>query len=393
MENARQTDCFKMNFFFWKIFGIWPGRASNKYYKYFSIIYLFITLVIYNGILTVNLYHAPSKIDVLIREVLFYFNEIAISAKVITVLYYRKTILEVLDILDSTEFVENNEDAKLIISKDIKKYKKGWRIYAFFLNFSFFSEVFVPVITHIIWNTHLHLPISNYHFLSDEIRNRYFTFWFFYQASCMYGHMMYNVNMDSFVAGLIFFVITSIRTLECNLKDINSDSSRAEDLEGNRDTEILKLKQCLKHYELVLRLSSKVQRIISLPTFVQFGITGAIICVTLCGLLTPSASDIHLFLVTYLIGMTSRIFLPAWLGSRLTYKSQGLVLAAYNSQWITESNTFKRNIIIFMTRANISVTLNALKIFPMTLQTFISILKTAYSLFTLVRYVQNRQEE
>lgn len=254
MPHARQTDCFKINFFFWKIFGIWPGRAFSKYYKYFSVLYLFITLIIYNGILTVNLFHTPSKIDVLIREVLFYFNEIAISAKVVTVLYYRHTILEILDILDCTEFVENNEDAKLIILKDVKKYKNGWKIYAFFLNFSFFSEVFVPVITHIIWNTNLHLPISNYHFLSDEIRERYFTFWFVYQASCMYGHMMYNVNMDSFVAGLIFFVITSVRTLKCNLMNINLNSPKQDsELESNRYLKLLKLKNCLKHYELILR--------------------------------------------------------------------------------------------------------------------------------------------
>ncbi|XP_068626430.1 odorant receptor 2a-like [Battus philenor] len=268
----------------------------------------------------------------------------------------------------------------------------GWKMYAVLCNLSYVFEIIVPLISHIVWGTSLNLPISNYHFLSDEIRDRYFYFWFTYQAFGMYGHMSYNINIDSFIAGLILCIILRVNILKSNLQNLDSKfTSVQKQLPFKKFSEDSKLKQHLRNYDIILRLSSKVQKIISVPAFVQFGVTTAIICVALCGLLTPSASNFHLFLVTYILSMTSRIFVPAWLGAKLTQQSQALVFAAYSSEWIERSENFKQNLRLFMTRACNPIIFYGIKICPVSLTTFTSIMKTAYSLFTLVRHIQNRQ--
>lgn len=87
-----------MNFVFWKMFGLWPGRGESNYYKYYSCFYIFTTLIAYNILLTLNLIYTPRNLDNLLREVIFYFTEIIVTSKVLTILFMRKTIIKSFDI-------------------------------------------------------------------------------------------------------------------------------------------------------------------------------------------------------------------------------------------------------------------------------------------------------
>ncbi|KAI5635726.1 7tm odorant receptor domain-containing protein [Phthorimaea operculella] len=135
-----------------------------------------------------------------------------------------------------------------------------------------------------------------------------------------------------------------------------------------------------------MRYCAKVQEIINLAMFVSFGVAACIICIVLCGLtLLPSSTETLVYMVFYQMVMVSEIFMPAWLGTQLTYKNQELVFAAYNSDWIPRSEKFKRSLRLFVERANMPMVLTGYKMFPIALETFLSIMKFSYSCFTLVR--------
>lgn len=254
MSETRPSSCFEINCFFWKIFGLWPGTSSKTYYRYYSISYLFVTLFLYNILLTANLIYTPWKIELLIREVIFLFTEVAVVAKVLTIILMRKRIILAFDLLDSEFFQGEDDISKKIVEKYIRIYTFGWKMYVILCNFSYASQAIVPIIKYYIFRKNIELPICKYYFLSDESRESYFSLWLIYQVFGIYGHMMYNVNVDSFVAGLILMAVTQMKVINhklTNLKLRSTDSMKPIDVQDN--IQVTNLNKCLRHYDLALK--------------------------------------------------------------------------------------------------------------------------------------------
>ncbi|XP_059048149.1 odorant receptor 46a-like [Achroia grisella] len=388
---APQSDNFKCNKFFWNLFGIWPGKFLHKYYKYFSFFYISINVVIYNILLTINLFYTPKKIEMFIQEVIFYFTEIGVTVKVLMILINRKKIVSIFDLMDCDEFNGEDPDSMCIVKNYNYIYKIGWKTYASICNLAYISVIFIPILVSFIWNAKLELPVCKYYFLADDMKNEYFIYLFIYQSFGMYGHMMYNINVDTFIAGLILIAVSQIKVLQYKLTNLKRNPKL--NCKGQEQLQILELNKYLRHYDIILRYCSGVQDILDVVVFVQFGMASVIICVTMYGLLLLSTKESLAFMVTYFSTMLSQIFIPSFLGTLLSYESENLVFAAYSSEWTSGSEKFKRSLKLFMERAKSPIVLTGLKLFPLSLGTFTSVMKTAYSFLTLVRNVQDRQDE
>ncbi|CAH1639600.1 unnamed protein product [Spodoptera littoralis] len=384
-----QSKMFDNSFRIAKIFGIWPGLKPSRYYKFYSFIYLFATFVCYNLLLTLNLLYTPRKIELLLREVIFYFTEITVATKILTILFMRDKIIQALNFIDCDEFVGDYENKKGILYKTNMGFRLGWRSYLVLSNIAYSSQVIVPIFLDILRETKSELPICKYYFLSDEDRESHFLFWFIYQSFGMYGHMMYNVNIDSIIAGLLLIAIAQLKLLGNNLTNLKLSNEESKLPKDSQDKiQIKRFHKLLRHYEVILNYCDTVQDTLNVTLFFQFGVASIIICVVMCGLLLPSSTETKVFLVMYLFTMTLQIFVPGFLGTQLTYGSEGLVTAAYNSEWIPRSESFKSSLKLFRERAARPVVISGLKMFPLSLITFTSIMKTAYSFFTLIRNVQ-----
>lgn len=254
MTSTRQSDIFKNNLFMWKILGLWSGRKPNKNYKYFSAIYIFTTLVIYNVLLTLNLAFTPREIEYLIREVIFSFTEIAVTSKVFMIIIMRDKILEAFNLMDGKDLDGDDEISQKIIEKTKTGFSSYWKIFATISHVAYSSQVFVPVFLYFIFNTKLDLPICKYYFLTDDIRDRYFIFWFIYQSWGMYGHMMYNVTVDSFIAGLLVTAVIQLKILNVKLSNFKlSHQEKKLNAEIQDKIQLLRLRNCLIRYDMVLK--------------------------------------------------------------------------------------------------------------------------------------------
>ncbi|XP_046977843.1 odorant receptor 49b-like [Vanessa cardui] len=377
----------------WKYLGIWPDGKHKTMYRCYSSAYIFIVLILYNIQQTLSLYYAPRKIELMIKEITFFFNVLAITNCVFMILYRKKTIIKIFKALDSEQFQGTDIVTKNILMKDVAHYKMYWKGLVGLGNFAYTLNSVVPIIANLaITSYQLQLPTFNYYFLSDSIKKEYFGFLYAYEFFSIYGIMMYDVTTDSFINGMLFFSITQMKILNNkfrNLKtEINSKLSRDE----QERIHVTKLKECLRHYDSILTYCSDVQSIINFIMFVKFGLGSLLICVLLCGLLLPQTMESIMFMLFYSMAMVLQIFVPCWLGTQLTYQSQELVFAAYNSDWIPRTEPFKRSVKVFMERAKTPVVIIGFKLFPLSLETFTSIMKTAYSFVTLVRNFQEEAE-
>ncbi|XP_048489387.1 odorant receptor 2a-like isoform X2 [Plutella xylostella] len=134
-----------------------------------------------------------------------------------------------------------------------------------------------------------------------------------------------------------------------------------------------------------------IENIFGTSMFFQFGVGVLSNCITLYAFLLPYFESQLIFLTTYASAMTMEIFLPGYLGTLLNYESAEIGRAVYQCDWIERSDSFKRSMRLLVERSKTPIELTALKIFPLSVTTFIAIMKTAYSSFTLLRVVHNRE--
>ncbi|KAJ8735439.1 hypothetical protein PYW07_007059 [Mythimna separata] len=386
-----QSKMFNKNFTIYKIFGIWSGNHPWKYYKYYSLVYLFVTFVCFNLLLTLNLFYMPRQMELLIGEVIFFFTEITVGTKICTMLFMRNKLIVAIKLIDCDEFVGDYENKEGILCKTNMGYRLTWKVYIVFANVVYAIQVVIPIFLNVLRETKSELPVSKYYFLSDEQRESGVLFWilYLYQGIAIYGHMMYNVNIDSLIAGLLIIAIVQLRLLNKNFRNLKlSEEERKLSYEIQDKIQMTRLNKLLKHYEVILNFCDTVQDTFSVTLFFIFGVASIIICMVMCGLVVPSSIEFRVFLVMYLFSMTFVIFVPGYLGTQLSYESKELVTATYNSEWIPRSELFKRSLKLFRERAATPIVISGLKMFPLTLSTFVSIMKTAYSFFTLIRTVQ-----
>uniref|UniRef100_A0AAU6NDM6 Odorant receptor n=1 Tax=Mythimna loreyi TaxID=667449 RepID=A0AAU6NDM6_9NEOP len=388
-----QSSMFNKNFTFYKIFGLWSGNPPWKYYRYYSFAYLSVTFVGFNLLLTLNLLYIPQKIELFIGEVIFYFTEITIAAKIWTILFMRDKLIVAIKLIDCDEFVGDYENKDGILYKTNMGYRLGWKMYSILSNIVYVFDVVVPIFLNLVRGTRPKLPVSNYYFLSDEQRESGFLFWFiyWYQGIGIYGHMMYNVSIDSLIAGLLVIAIAQLKVLNHNLRNLKlSEEENKLPYEIQDKIQIRRLNKSLIHYEVILNFCDTVQNMLSVTLFVQFGVSTLIICVVMCGLVLPSSIEFKAFLVMFLFTMTLRIFVPGFLGTQLSHESEELVTSTYNSEWIPRSESFKRSLKLLRERAAFPIVITGLQMFPLSLLTFVSIMKTAYSFYTLIKTVQEQ---
>ncbi|XP_050670654.1 odorant receptor 59a-like [Leptidea sinapis] len=383
---------FNANFKIYKIFGLWPGNRPHSVYKYYSILFLFFTLVIFVSFLSINLIYIQRKIEVMVPEVVFIFAEIMMITKALMIVFKWKDLIEALKMLDSMSFQGKDTASINIVVRYVSNYKLYWIIYTMLAHIAYVLRMFIPLFSHVIFNTTLELPICSFSFLDLETLNHYFAILYFYQTACIYSHMFLNTNSDTLIAGLILMAIVNVKVLQHELQSLRVDKKWIKMNKSFQDAlQISKLRRTLEHYEEILKYCYMLQEILSVTMFFQFTIASGLICVLLCCLLLSSSIQTLIFFATLFCAMVLQIFVPAYLGTELSYQSEELVSAAYSSEWIPRCESFKRSLKLFMERAKTNIMLTGGKLFPLTLDTSVAIVKTAYSFFALIRNFQDRE--
>lgn len=208
----------------------------------------------YNILLTLNLVYTPRTLEVIIREVMFYFMEITVTSKVLMIIIMKDRIYEAFNLLDSETMNGDDEESKLRIAQNYASYQTYLKLYAVACHIAFISQVLVPIFLHVIFKSSIELPICKYYFLSDEIRDRYFFLWYIYQSWGIYGHMMYNVATDTFVAGLLLSAIVHCKVINKKLFNLKITANEKQlNIEVQEQIQMAKLKNYLKRYDFLLK--------------------------------------------------------------------------------------------------------------------------------------------
>ncbi|XP_030765751.1 odorant receptor 94a-like [Sitophilus oryzae] len=151
-------------------------------------------------------------------------------------------------------------------------------------------------------------------------------------------------------------------------------------------------RNCLVFHNKILRFIEEIEKFYRYISFAQLTASATVICFSAFGLASvPFGSGEFGICLIYLVNMITQVALYCWVGHNMRALSENVGRACYMSQWYETDIDTRKMMIVFMERAKRPVTLTAAKMFPMTMTTLTSILRSSYSYFALLQQVYSEK--
>ncbi|CAD7089114.1 unnamed protein product [Hermetia illucens] len=146
---------------------------------------------------------------------------------------------------------------------------------------------------------------------------------------------------------------------------------------------------CIEDHRIVMEIYNILQNTISSTIFIQFASTAIVVAIEILVILlfAINFTQIVMLLITTLAA-TIQILFCCYYVNNFTVVTNELVTAIYFSNLFDQSMQFRKTAIIFMQMTQKPKVVMAGKMFPVTLTTFASIMRTSYSILTVANQLR-----
>ncbi|XP_037032787.1 odorant receptor 94b-like [Bradysia coprophila] len=175
------------------------------------------------------------------------------------------------------------------------------------------------------------------------------------------------------------------------LGQIISEDSKNEISEKQKHTIFMQdLKASIDAHLHLKKLTDDLESFTSHMLFLQFGTSGLCICGSVYCLAFDVGDNVskrcmHVLMLYYFI---SDLFMITYFGNEIMFSSSRVSYSLFESEWIEQPQSTKKNIIIFGEYLKQPRVLVIGKLYPLTLETFTRILNSAYSMFNILKSFQ-----
>ncbi|XP_024872655.1 odorant receptor 46a-like [Temnothorax curvispinosus] len=145
---------------------------------------------------------------------------------------------------------------------------------------------------------------------------------------------------------------------------------------------------CVRHHNRIFEFSQLVNINFTKIIGFQFMASVMITCTNLYQLTKSTFNADHFSLITFTGAMLTQIFIYCWFGNKVKLKSLQLTDSIFQMEWPKMNNNVKKSLLIIMKRAMTPIEISSLYILTMNLDSFVSLLKTSYSVYNLLIQVQ-----
>ncbi|KAG7188673.1 hypothetical protein KM043_008295 [Ampulex compressa] len=205
-------------------------------------------------------------------------------------------------------------------------------------------------------------------------------------AGVLYGVLL-NVTFDSLVYGCTIQICGQIELLCYRLTEIFKNV-QADRVSGTRSCSRILLGECVQHHVLIQKLVKRTQSLFMWTVIVLFFFSLITICTSIFQMSKKKLlSADFLSLALFLGCMFFQIFMYCWYGNELELKSKNIGNAIYASNWVSANVQERKSLWIIMIISQKGLALSYYGMFAMALNTFMWIMKTSYSAFSLLQQV------
>ncbi|XP_050669832.1 odorant receptor Or2-like [Leptidea sinapis] len=197
-----------------------------------------------------------------------------------------------------------------------------------------------------------------------------------------------NTTTDAFIATLLYQCQTQFTILRLNLERLpESAKELSVKLGKNFQTILMELFiECLAHHKKITDLANLLLDIFGTAIMVQFTIGGWILCMAAYKIVSLNVLSLEFVSMTlFIFCILTELFLYCYFGNELTVESDQLAGAAYAMRWEDTSLPFRRSLLLLMLRARRPLRPAAGRVLPLSLETFLKILKSSYTFYAVLR--------
>ncbi|XP_013097687.2 odorant receptor 59a [Stomoxys calcitrans] len=207
-----------------------------------------------------------------------------------------------------------------------------------------------------------------------------------YQLFCIVIQISQNFNNDSFTPKALCLLSAHIELLYMRVSRIGFDDSHSG---GSCKTHLqeqdIELKRCVLDQINLYELYKTIQDIISWAMVIQLLVSVLNNCVAMVALLFFATELFdRIYYSIYIVGLAMQLFPSCYYGSDFVLLFEKLHYAVFSCNWIGQSKSFKRHMMIFTERSLRQTMALAGGMFPIHLDTFFATAKATYSLFALI---------
>ncbi|CAL7942947.1 unnamed protein product [Xylocopa violacea] len=376
--------------------GLWPGQVKHTYlytlYTIFSLVFfLGITIISEIAYIIVNW----EDLEIIMAGLTLLMTNCTYAAKVIYIVCRHKHIKDLIDITKSKMFCRDNVKYERIITY------YTWQGIFHHIAYQSFGGIAIicwgcTPIVQILSGTSKQLPTQGW-YPYNVTSTPAFEITSSYQFVIVLLSCINNVAIDTLITGLIITTCCQLTLLGCNISSMNCTAEEELILSNNgsaekfaqKDSDELydDLKLCIKHSIMIFNFLKQIQNMFGTIIFLQLLVNCIIICLIAFNIsqmkdYVPS----ELFgMLMYMCCMTYQIFIYCWHGNELYFHSIDVCLSAYANNWWNNSKNFKRALLIIMTRVQCPLMLTVGNIMELSLENFVLILRTSYSIFTVLK--------
>ncbi|KAJ3645578.1 hypothetical protein Zmor_007880 [Zophobas morio] len=358
--------------------GLWP-KGDETYTPGFYMVYsgIMVTLVACHLLSEmINIYFVFDDLEAVVGIIYIILIEIMAGIKAYFVIVKMKVLKDAIVTLRSDHwFQPKNLDQKLIIQPSIDFWKL---VYKVFLSACFGCNLFwmIPLLN--MKSDDKRLPFLAWYPFDVKV-TPLFEITYVYQLVCTGYLTMISVNVDALICVFNVYIGCQFDMLCDNLRNfVSLDNETALDI-GK------KFVTCVRHHKKILKFVEGCSQFFNWILFWHLIISGVSIGITMfqLTLMVPLSTEFF-SLLSYGCSIILQIFMYCYFGNEVQVKSDLVAYAPFESQWTDLPENIKMNIIIFVGNVLRPVKISAFNIFILSLETFMKILKTAWSYFALL---------
>ncbi|KAL5280322.1 Or33a.2 family protein [Megaselia abdita] len=375
--NFSSFDAFKPHFQFWTFLGAHPIPMKEMWKKYLLKIYIvilhFLICVYYPISLTLGFFQLRETKDLLLNmSMMFSINICALKVACLFINmdgFYK--IREFSKLFDNKSRY-NSEESSLLI-----EFQRKCNFY-FKTYFALYFSIIVAGGFSVINYDRRRLQYPAYFPFDWSANATIYGVVVGYQFFGWCIHVLGNLTYDTYPPFLIYILTQYLRTLCLRISRIGYDERTKEE---NHEL----LKSAIKDHQIILECFHTVNKTISPTLFAQFIATGVNIVSSL--ILTIYFSEDVFERAYFILAIAAVIFeiiLACFYGSIFSEVVDHVPRALYSCSWYTQSKEFKVDLMIFLENTLRNREFVAGGLIPISLASFMKIMKSTYSTFTLL---------
>ncbi|XP_005190949.3 odorant receptor 46a-like [Musca domestica] len=319
-------------------------------------------------------------VDEVIKVFIIFATAFAVMGKYLYLKIYNYRFEQLFQMMHQPEYLPENPTEWQIYCQAIDLSRRVRNYYAS-LSVSALSALFLSQFL----GDEQELPASIYYPFQLNTNWKY-GLMYVYQCVSLAILCFVNVGFDSLTASFFINIKGQLDVLGMRLQTIGV---------GVRDQRriLKKLKDCIRNYQRILRMTHLMEELVRIPMSVQIGGSVFVLIANFYSMsMLSDNADMGIFakLLLYQTCMLTQIFILCYFANEVSLKSSDISFNLYESNWYDWDKVNRKLVLLMMIRFDTPISIKSInRCYSFNLAAFTAIVNSSYSYFALLKRINS----